>query len=65
MTIRGNSTSSDGLLEKSEEQIPRGLKPARNDKNKGLIGTLRLRSGQTKKLCHPESWSIHEFFSKL
>jgi hypothetical protein len=89
MTIQGNSTSSDGLLEKSEEQIPRGLKPARNDKNKGLIGALRLRSpetrrvsrlvsdnadgrvetvlcsGQAKKLCHPESRSIHEFFSKL
>jgi hypothetical protein len=26
------------LLKKSEKQIPRGLKPARDDKNKGLNG---------------------------
>jgi hypothetical protein len=27
------------LLKNSEKQIPRGLKPARNDKNKTLAGT--------------------------
>jgi hypothetical protein len=25
------------LLKKSKKQIPRGLKPARNDKNKGVM----------------------------
>ena len=37
-----------GTAEEADEsgkQIPRGLKPARDDKKKGLIGTLRLRSG--------------------
>ncbi len=28
--------------EKSERQIPRGLKAARNDKNKRLIGTTEV-----------------------
>jgi hypothetical protein len=28
--------SAKRLLKKSEQQVPRGLKPARNDKNKGL-----------------------------
>ncbi len=30
------------LLKKSEPQIPRGLKPARDDKNKQLIGTTEV-----------------------
>jgi hypothetical protein len=30
------------LLKKAEKQIPRGLKPARNDKNKGLCGTSKV-----------------------
>ena len=30
------------LLKKCEKQIPRGLKPARDDKNKGLIGTTEV-----------------------
>src|SRR5271157_4616160 len=39
------------LRKKSERQVPRGLKSARNIKNKGLIGTLRLRSGRASKSC--------------
>jgi hypothetical protein len=58
----GHDTSR--LRKKSEEQIPRGLKPARNDKNKGLTGTLRLRSGQAKVVPSPLP-AVHEFFSKL
>jgi len=34
--------SSSGLLKKSEQQIPRGLKAARDDKNKRLIGTTEV-----------------------
>ena len=30
---------SSRLLSNSEKQLPRGLKPARNDKNKHLFGT--------------------------
>jgi len=30
------------LLKKSERQVPRGLKSARNIKNKGLIGTTEV-----------------------
>jgi len=30
------------LLKKSEGQVPRGLKSARNIKNKGLIGTTEV-----------------------
>jgi hypothetical protein len=40
-----------------EKQIPRGLKPARNDKNKGLGGTA--------KTAPSERATVHEFFSKL
>jgi hypothetical protein len=32
----------NSLLKNSEQQIPRGLKPARNDKNKRLIGTTKV-----------------------
>jgi len=32
----------EGLLKKSKQQIPRGLKPARDDKNKRLIGTTEV-----------------------
>jgi hypothetical protein len=32
----------NGLLKKSEQQIPRGLKAARDDKNKRLIGTTEV-----------------------
>jgi hypothetical protein len=32
----------NSLLKKSEQQISRGLKPARNDKNKALIGTTKV-----------------------
>ena len=49
---RGNSFSMppgfefprwlNSLLKKSEQQIPRGLKPARNDKNKAPIGTTKV-----------------------
>ncbi len=31
-----------GLNEKSEQRAPRGLKPARDDKNKRLIGTTKV-----------------------
>jgi hypothetical protein len=34
------------LLKKSKKQIPRGLKPPRDDKNKGLNGTLRQAQGR-------------------
>jgi len=35
------------LLKKSEKQIPRGLKPTRNDKKKGLVRrTLRQAQGR-------------------
>src|SRR5438128_11360949 len=37
-----NRTASSGPQGKSEEQIPRGLKPSRNDKGKGLGGTSEL-----------------------
>jgi len=30
------------LRKESEMQVPRGLKPARNDKNKGLNGTTKV-----------------------
>ena len=30
------------LLKECEKQIPRGLKPARDDKNKRLIGTTEV-----------------------
>ena len=50
------------LLKKSERQVPRGLKSARNIKNKGLIGTLRLRSGQASKSCPDTKLFGNEFF---
>jgi len=31
------------VLKQSKMQIPRGLKPARNDKNKGLVRRLKPR----------------------
>src|SRR5437667_1849520 len=37
-----NRTASSGPQGKSEKQIPRGLKPSRNDKGKGLCGTSEL-----------------------
>jgi hypothetical protein len=33
--------TSDEAAKKLEKQIPRGLKPARGDKNKGLNGTTK------------------------
>jgi hypothetical protein len=32
-----NVGGTAGFLKKSKKQIPRGLKPARNDKNNGLV----------------------------
>src|SRR5271165_1231907 len=37
LTSRFEGTRLQRLLKKSEKQIPRGLKPTRNDKNKGLV----------------------------
>jgi hypothetical protein len=34
----GSTARLNRLLKKSEKQIPRGLKPPRDDKNKGLNG---------------------------
>jgi hypothetical protein len=34
--------TAEEAAEKVEKQIPRGLKPARNDKNKGLSGTTEV-----------------------
>jgi hypothetical protein len=45
------------LLKKPEKQIPSGLKPARNDKNKGLV-TAYLKVRPFKVLAF-------EFFSKM
>jgi hypothetical protein len=36
------SSVEEALRRKSGKQIPRGLKPARNDKNKYLIGTTEV-----------------------
>jgi hypothetical protein len=35
-------TPAEEAAEKSKQQILRGLKPARDDKNKGLFGTTEV-----------------------
>jgi len=44
---------------------PRGLKSARNIKNKGHNGTLRLRSGQASKSCPDTKLLGNEAFRSL
>jgi hypothetical protein len=34
---QGNSPAAEDFAKYSEQQVPRGLKPARDDKNKALI----------------------------
>ena len=56
------------LLKKSQEQIPRGLKPARDERNKPLIGTTevvpcyRARAGMkhAREPCRPRG-TLHHF----
>jgi hypothetical protein len=57
------------LPRKSEKQVPRGLKPARDDKNKELrgapFGRLRAGSGQALKVCSFKTPAEADFFSSL
>jgi hypothetical protein len=57
--VKDSDCSTPGLeflLKESEKQIPRGLKPARNDKNEGLVAAyLKVR---------PFKALGFEFFSK-
>jgi hypothetical protein len=54
-------------MKKSEEQIPRGLKPARNDKNKRTYrhpSARCVRSRQARSRTPPEFQTLDEAFSK-
>jgi len=70
----GTIARAKEFAEKSTKQIPRGLKPNRNDKNKGLCGTAEAvpfqntgnATASTNSKAAPFSTPAgHDFISKL